>query len=34
LLVQAEYDDGSSMTDEELRDELVTLLIAGVFGGT
>ena len=29
LLIQAEYDDGSALTDEELRDELVTLLIAG-----
>jgi cytochrome P450 family 135 len=29
LLVQAEYDDGSSPSDEQLRDELMTLLIAG-----
>jgi cytochrome P450 len=29
LLVQAHYDDGSSMSDEQLRDELMTLLIAG-----
>jgi len=29
MLVQSRYDDGSQMTDDELRDELVTLLIAG-----
>jgi cytochrome P450 len=29
LLLQATHDDGSPMSDEELRDELVTLLVAG-----
>jgi cytochrome P450 len=29
LLLGARYDDGSSMSDEELRDELVTILAAG-----
>jgi cytochrome P450 family 135 len=29
LLLQAHHEDGSPMSDEELRDELVTLLIAG-----
>lgn len=29
LLVQAEYEDGSLMSDEHLRDQLMTLLIAG-----
>lgn len=29
MLLRARYDDGSAMTDEELRDELMTLLIAG-----
>jgi cytochrome P450 family 135 len=29
LLIQAEYDDGSTMSDARLRDELMTLLIAG-----
>jgi cytochrome P450 len=29
LLLQARYEDGSPMTDKELRDELVTLLVAG-----
>jgi cytochrome P450 len=29
LLLQARYEDGSGMTDAELRDELVTLLVAG-----
>jgi cytochrome P450 family 135 len=29
LLVQARDEDGSPMTDEELRDELMTLLVAG-----
>jgi cytochrome P450 len=29
LLLQARHDDGSPMTDEELRDELMTLLVAG-----
>lgn len=29
LLMRAESDDGSPMTDQELRDELMTLLIAG-----
>jgi cytochrome P450 family 135 len=29
LLVSARYEDGSPMTDKELRDELVTLLVAG-----
>ncbi|WP_211225465.1 cytochrome P450 [Amycolatopsis nigrescens] len=29
MLVQAEYQDGSPMSDRELRDELMTLLIAG-----
>ena len=29
LLLQARHDDGSSMSDEELRDELVTVLGAG-----
>jgi cytochrome P450 len=28
-LVQAKHDDGSPMTDEEIRDELITLLIQG-----
>ncbi len=28
-LITARYDDGSAMTDEQLRDELVTLLFAG-----
>jgi cytochrome P450 family 135 len=29
LLLQARYEDGSPMTDRELRDELMTLLVAG-----
>jgi cytochrome P450 len=29
LLLGARYDDGSAMSDEELRDELVTILAAG-----
>jgi cytochrome P450 family 135 len=29
LLLQARHDDGTPMTDEELRDELMTLLVAG-----
>jgi cytochrome P450 family 135 len=29
LLLAARHDDGSPMTDQELRDELVTLLVAG-----
>jgi cytochrome P450 family 135 len=29
LLIGARYEDGSPMTDKELRDELVTLLVAG-----
>jgi cytochrome P450 family 135 len=29
LLLQARHDDGSEMSDEELRDELMTLLLAG-----
>ena len=29
LLLQARDDDGEAMTDQELRDELVTLLVAG-----
>jgi len=29
LLLQARHEDGSPMTDSELRDELVTLLVAG-----
>jgi cytochrome P450 len=29
LLLDARHDDGSAMTDAELRDELVTLLVAG-----
>jgi cytochrome P450 family 135 len=29
LLLQASHEDGSPMSDEELRDELVTLLVAG-----
>jgi len=29
LLLQARHDDGSPMSDEELRDELMTLLVAG-----
>ena len=29
LLVQAEHEDGSPMGDRELRDELITLLVAG-----
>jgi cytochrome P450 len=29
LLLQARYEDGSQMTDRELRDQLVSLLIAG-----
>jgi cytochrome P450 len=29
LLVQARHEDGSPMSNEELRDELVTLLVAG-----
>ena len=29
MLLQARYEDGSPMTDEELRDELMTLLVAG-----
>ena len=29
LLLQARHEDGSGMTDKELRDELMTLLVAG-----
>ena len=29
LLLQARHDDGTEMSDEELRDELMTLLVAG-----
>jgi cytochrome P450 family 135 len=29
MLVQARYEDGGAMTEEELRDELMTLLVAG-----
>jgi cytochrome P450 len=29
LLVQARHDDGEPMSDEEIRDELLTLLVAG-----
>jgi cytochrome P450 len=29
LLLQARHDDGSPMSDQELRDELMTLLVAG-----
>jgi cytochrome P450 len=29
LLLQARHEDGSPMTDEELRDQLMTLLVAG-----
>jgi cytochrome P450 len=29
LMLQARHEDGSPMSDEELRDELVTLLVAG-----
>jgi cytochrome P450 len=29
LLLQARYDDGEAMADSELRDELMTLLVAG-----
>jgi cytochrome P450 len=29
LLLQARHDDGSAMSDHELRDELMTLLVAG-----
>jgi cytochrome P450 len=29
MLLQARHDDGEPMTDEELRDELMTLLVAG-----
>jgi cytochrome P450 len=29
MLIQARYEDGSQMSDEELRDEIKTLLVAG-----
>lgn len=29
LMISARYDDGQAMTDEELRDELMTLMVAG-----
>src|SRR6185436_10966667 len=29
LLVQASYDDGEPLTDEDIRDQLITLLLAG-----
>jgi cytochrome P450 len=29
MLIDARHDDGSAMTDDELRDEMVTMLIAG-----
>lgn len=29
MLIQARYEDGSAMSDQELRDELMTLLVAG-----
>ncbi len=29
MLIEARFDDGSSMTDTEIRDELVTLIVAG-----
>jgi cytochrome P450 family 135 len=29
MLIEAELDDGSKLTDEQIRDELVTLIVAG-----
>ena len=29
MLVAARFDDGSAMTDSEIRDQLMTLLLAG-----
>ena len=29
MLVEARHDDGSPMSEQEIRDELMTLLIAG-----
>ena len=29
LMVSAHYDDGSTMSDEQIRDELFTLMLAG-----
>ncbi len=29
MLVAARFDDGSAMTDAEIRDQLMTLLLAG-----
>ncbi len=29
MLLEARFDDGSAMTDEEIRDQLMTLLVAG-----
>jgi cytochrome P450 len=29
LLIEAKYDDGSSMTDEQIRDEVMTVFLAG-----
>jgi cytochrome P450 len=29
LILSARYDDGSAMTDEEVRDQLITLVVAG-----
>ena len=29
MLLLARYDDGAAMTDREIRDELVSLLVAG-----
>src|SRR2546427_690713 len=29
MLVEARYEDGAAMTDQELRDEMLTLLLAG-----
>jgi cytochrome P450 len=29
MLIEARYEDGTSMTDDEIRDEMLTLLVAG-----
>jgi len=29
MLIEAQHEDGSALTDEEIRDELVTLIVAG-----
>ena len=29
MLIEAEFEDGSTLSDEEIRDELVTLIVAG-----